>query len=86
MNNDDTSNPNEAGVSRRATLTGVAALGVALGMRSNAFAQGKGEELPAGTLASIWVDIDATVADANRSSRDIQLNIEEAVDLHHRGN
>jgi hypothetical protein len=33
-------------VSRRATLTlvaGVAALGVALGMRSNAYAQGKGE-------------------------------------------
>ena len=46
MNNDDTSKTNEAGVSRRATLTlaaGVAALGVALGMRSNAFAQGKGE-------------------------------------------
>jgi len=34
------------GLSRRATLTlaaGVAALGVALGMRSQAFAQGKGE-------------------------------------------
>ena len=33
MNNDDNSNPNESGVSRRATLTlaaGVAALGVAL--------------------------------------------------------
>jgi len=46
MNNDDTSNPNKARVSRRATLTlaaGVAALGIALGMRSNAFAQGKGE-------------------------------------------
>jgi hypothetical protein len=46
MNNDDTSSPDAAGVSRRATLTlaaGVAALGVALGMRSNAYAQGKGE-------------------------------------------
>ena len=46
MNNDDNSNPNQSGVSRRATLTlaaGVAALGVALGMRSNAFAQGKGD-------------------------------------------
>jgi len=43
MNNEDTANP---GVSRRATLTlaaGVAALGVAFGMRSNAYAQGKGE-------------------------------------------
>jgi hypothetical protein len=38
--------PNPTGVSRRATLAlaaGVAALGVALGMRSSAFAQGKGE-------------------------------------------
>jgi hypothetical protein len=46
MNNNDASNPNDIGVSRRVTLTlaaGVAALGVALGMRSNAFAQGKGE-------------------------------------------
>jgi flagellar biosynthesis/type III secretory pathway protein FliH len=45
MNNDDSSNPNATGVSRRTlTLTaGVAALGVALGMRSNAYAQGKGE-------------------------------------------
>jgi hypothetical protein len=46
MNNDHNSNPDVAGVSRRATLTlamGVAALGVALGMRSNAYAQGKGE-------------------------------------------
>jgi hypothetical protein len=46
MNNNDASNPNDTGVSRRVTLTlaaGVAALGVALGMRSNAFAQGKGE-------------------------------------------
>jgi hypothetical protein len=46
MNNDDNPNPDVAGVSRRATLTlaaGVAALGVALGMRSNAYAQGKGE-------------------------------------------
>jgi len=46
MSHDENSNPNETGVSRRATLTlaaGVAALGVALGMRSSAFAQGKGE-------------------------------------------
>jgi hypothetical protein len=45
MNNDDSSNPKATGVSRRTlTLTaGVAALGVALGMRSNAYAQGKGE-------------------------------------------
>jgi hypothetical protein len=46
MNNDDNSNPDVTGVSRRATLTlaaGVAALGVALGMRSSAYAQGKGE-------------------------------------------
>ena len=46
MNNNDASNPNDTGVSRRVTLTlaaGVAALGVALGMRSDAFAQGKGE-------------------------------------------
>jgi hypothetical protein len=38
--------PNPTGVSRRATLTlaaGVAVLGVALGMRSNAFAQSEGE-------------------------------------------
>jgi uncharacterized protein len=40
------------------------------------------DELPAGTLASIWVDIDATIADANRSNRDIHVSIEEAVDLH----
>src|SRR5450631_2237319 len=46
MNDNDASNPNDTVVSRRVTLTlaaGVAALGVALGMRSNAFAQGKGE-------------------------------------------
>jgi flagellar biosynthesis/type III secretory pathway protein FliH len=46
MTDDDTSKTNETGVSRRATLTlaaGVAALGLAIGMRSNAFAQGKGE-------------------------------------------
>ncbi len=46
MTSDDTSKTKEAGVSRRATLAlaaDVAALGVALGMRSTAFAQGKGE-------------------------------------------
>ena len=46
MNNDDNLNRDVTGVSRRATLTlaaGVAAPGVALGIRSNAYAQGKGE-------------------------------------------
>jgi hypothetical protein len=46
MIHDDNSNPTGTGVSRRTTLAlaaGVAALGVALGMRSSAFAQGKGE-------------------------------------------
>jgi hypothetical protein len=46
MRNEEIPARNEADVSRRATLTlavGVAALGVALGMRSQAFAQGKGE-------------------------------------------
>jgi hypothetical protein len=45
MTNHDNSHPDAAGMSRR-TLTlaaGVAALGIALGMRSNAYAQGKGE-------------------------------------------
>ena len=44
MNGSDTTNRD--GMSRRSTLalaTSVAALGVALGMRSTAFAQGKGE-------------------------------------------
>jgi hypothetical protein len=44
MNDSDTTNRD--GMSRRSTLalaTSVAALGVALGMRSTAFAQGKGE-------------------------------------------
>jgi hypothetical protein len=46
MTDDDNFQPDKIGMSRRSTLTlaaGVAALGVALGMRSNAFAQGKGE-------------------------------------------
>ena len=46
MTHDENSNPNETGVSRRATLTlaaVVAAVVAALGMRSSAFAQGKGE-------------------------------------------
>jgi hypothetical protein len=42
MNNEDTSSPDAAGVSRRGTLT-LAAGVAALGMRSNAYAQGKGE-------------------------------------------
>jgi hypothetical protein len=37
------------------------------------------DELPAGTLASMWVDIDATIAGANVGG---QANIEEAIDLH----
>ena len=37
------------------------------------------DELPAGTLATMWVDIDATIAGANVGG---QANIEEAVDLH----
>jgi hypothetical protein len=43
---DDSDSTNQDGMSRRSTLalaTSVAALGVALGMRSTAFAQGKGE-------------------------------------------
>src|ERR1700691_3416370 len=43
---DDSDTTNQDGISRRSTLalaTSVAALGVALGMRSTAFAQGKGE-------------------------------------------
>jgi hypothetical protein len=45
MTNHDNSQPDAAGMSRRtlALAAGVAALGVALGMRSNAYAQGKGE-------------------------------------------
>ncbi len=38
------------------------------------------DELPAGTQASTWVDIDATITDAN--SRSQGISIEEAVDLH----
>jgi uncharacterized protein len=40
------------------------------------------DELPAGTLASIWVDIDATIADGNRSSRDQYAGVDRAVDTH----
>jgi hypothetical protein len=40
------------------------------------------DELPPGTLASMWADIDATIADANRSSRDQLLSVEEAIDIH----
>ena len=53
MNNDDTSSPDAGGVSRRSTLilaAGVAALGVALGMRSNnAYAQAKGAQAASST-------------------------------------
>jgi Fe-S-cluster containining protein len=40
------------------------------------------DELPAGTLASMWVDIDATIAGANASNRDLYVSIEESIDLH----
>ena len=38
------------------------------------------DELPAGALASRWMDIEAAIADAKSKHRD--LSIEEAVDLH----
>jgi Fe-S-cluster containining protein len=38
------------------------------------------DELPAGTLASMWVDIEAAIADTKSKYRDV--SIEEAVDLH----
>lgn len=40
------------------------------------------DELPAGTLASMWVDIDATIAEANGSSRDQRVSDEGAIDIH----
>jgi uncharacterized protein len=40
------------------------------------------DELPAGTLASMWVDIDATIAEANGSNRDQRVSAEEAIDIH----
>ena len=40
------------------------------------------DELPAGTLASMWVDIEATIAGANGSNRDLHVSIEESIDLH----
>jgi len=39
------------------------------------------DELPAGTIASIWVDIDATIADPGPNSGD-QVSIDGAVDRH----
>jgi len=38
------------------------------------------DDLPAGTLASMWIDIEAAIADAKSKYRDV--SIEEAVDLH----
>jgi uncharacterized protein len=40
------------------------------------------DELPAGTLASGWMDIDAAIADAEGSSCDQHFIVEEAIDLH----
>ncbi|KRR22378.1 hypothetical protein CQ13_29430 [Bradyrhizobium retamae] len=40
------------------------------------------DELPAGTLASMWVDIDLTIAGANTSSRDQHVSVEEAISIH----
>jgi Fe-S-cluster containining protein len=40
------------------------------------------DELPAGELASMWMDIDATIADADGSSRDIHIGIEQGINLH----
>lgn len=40
------------------------------------------DELPAGTTASMWVDIDATIAEANASSREQHVSVEEAVNIH----
>lgn len=40
------------------------------------------DELPAGTLASVWMDIETTIAGGNGSVRDVHVNIVEAVDLH----
>jgi Fe-S-cluster containining protein len=38
------------------------------------------DELPAGALASMWLDVDATIAGANGSN--IHVSIEESIDLH----
>ncbi|MCK1641650.1 YkgJ family cysteine cluster protein [Bradyrhizobium sp. 157] len=40
------------------------------------------DELPAGTLASMWVDIDLTIAHANMNSRDQHVSVEEAINIH----
>jgi Fe-S-cluster containining protein len=40
------------------------------------------DELPRGTFASMWVDIDASIANANGVSRDGQITINEAIDRH----
>lgn len=40
------------------------------------------DELPAGTLASMWVDVDATIASANESSHDLRNNVEQMIDCH----
>jgi uncharacterized protein len=40
------------------------------------------DELPPGTFASMWVDIDASIADANGVSGDGQITINEAIDSH----
>ena len=40
------------------------------------------DELPAGTKASMWVDIDATIADTNTTNHDQHVSVEKAIDLH----
>jgi Fe-S-cluster containining protein len=40
------------------------------------------DELPAGTMASMWVDIDASIAGANTSGRSQHVSVEEAIDIH----
>src|ERR1700674_6088971 len=40
------------------------------------------DELPPGTFASMWIDIDASIADANGVSGDGQSTIDEAIDSH----
>ena len=39
------------------------------------------DELAAGTIASMWVDIDATIADSSTNTGD-QVSIDKAIDRH----
>jgi len=40
------------------------------------------DEFPAGTKASMWVDIDATIADTNTTNRDQHVSVEKAINIH----